>query len=104
MGLMLYGRLGRRGVYETQAMLRSLMGGAVIQPEKGDKRFRDPLWTSNPGYRTLMQSYLAWSSGVAAWVDGLVYAAVAVTVVSGVTFFSSSPLIGLSPAGPAIAP
>ena len=52
-------------------MLRSLMGSAAIQPEKGDKRFRDPLWTSNPGYRTLMQSYLAWSSGVAAWVDGL---------------------------------
>ena len=60
-----------RSLTAGQAMLRSLMGGAAIQPEKGDKRFRDPLWTSNPGYRALMQSYLAWSSGVAAWVGGL---------------------------------
>ena len=60
-----------RSLTAGQAMLRSLMGSAAIQPEKGDKRFRDPLWTSNPGYRALMQSYLAWSSGVAAWVGGL---------------------------------
>ena len=45
-------------------MLRSLTGSAAIQPEKGDKRFRDPVWTSNPGYRALMQSYLAWSNSV----------------------------------------
>ncbi|HYI07138.1 MAG TPA: hypothetical protein VD858_19785, partial [Reyranella sp.] len=40
-----------RSLTASQAMLRSLMGGGAIQPEKGDKRFRDPLWTSNPGYR-----------------------------------------------------
>ena len=54
-----------------QEMLRSLMGSAAIQPQKGDKRFNDPVWQSNPAYRALMQSYLAWSQGVTAWVDSL---------------------------------
>jgi polyhydroxyalkanoate synthase subunit PhaC len=54
-----------------QTMQRTLIGSAAIEPAKGDKRFRDPVWTSNPGYHALMQGYLAWSNGVAAWVDGL---------------------------------
>ena len=32
-----------RSLTAGQAMMRSLMGSAAIQPEKGDKRFRDPL-------------------------------------------------------------
>jgi polyhydroxyalkanoate synthase len=52
-------------------MLRSLMGSASVQPEKGDKRFRDPVWQTNPAYRALMQSYLAWSNATNAWVDSL---------------------------------
>ena len=55
----------------SQEMFRSLTGTATIEPEKGDKRFRDPVWTSNPGYRALMQSYLAWSNSVTGWVDSL---------------------------------
>jgi polyhydroxyalkanoate synthase len=54
-----------------QEMLNGLTGRATIEPAKGDKRFRDPVWTSNPAYRALMQSYLVWSNGVAAWVDAL---------------------------------
>ena len=52
-------------------MLASLAGRASSAPAKGDKRFRDPVWGSNPAYRALMQSYLAWSNGVSAFVDGL---------------------------------
>ena len=39
----------------SQEMLRSLAGRSEIEPEKGDKRFKDPVWTSNPGYRFLMR-------------------------------------------------
>ena len=55
----------------SQEMLRSLTGQSEIEPEKGDKRFKDPVWTSNPGYRFLMQSYLAWSGAIEKWVEGL---------------------------------
>jgi polyhydroxyalkanoate synthase subunit PhaC len=55
----------------SQEMLRSLTGRSEIEPEKGDKRFKDPVWTSNPGYRFLMQSYLAWSGAILKWVEGL---------------------------------
>ena len=75
-------RLTATGLMQPQSTwLRSLTAGQAdaAQPDgrrrypagEGDKRFRDLLWTSNPGYRRLMQSYLAWSSGVAAWVDEL---------------------------------
>ncbi len=52
-------------------VLASLAGTAATEPAKGDKRFRDPVWNSNPAYRALMQSYLAWANGVAAFVDSL---------------------------------
>lgn len=55
----------------NQDIMKSLTGGAELAPEKGDKRFSDPVWTSNPGYRMMLQSYLAWSNGITAWVDGL---------------------------------
>src|SRR5262245_11755744 len=55
----------------SQEMLKSLVGRADIQPDKGDKRFKDPVWASNPGYRFLMEGYLAWSGAVTKWVDGL---------------------------------
>lgn len=55
----------------SQAMLASLTGTSGIQPDKADKRFKDPVWTSNPGYRFLMESYLAWSGAVTRWVDSL---------------------------------
>ena len=55
----------------SQAMLDILAGKAGIEPEKSDKRFKDPIWTSNPGYRLLMESYLLWSGAITRWVDGL---------------------------------
>ncbi len=54
-----------------QDILRSFTGTSDVQPAKGDKRFRDPIWESNPLYRTMMQSYLAWSNAITDWVDSL---------------------------------
>lgn len=50
-------------------MLGALAGRAEIRPAAGDRRFRDPVWSSHPGYRALMQAYLAWSGGISTWVD-----------------------------------
>jgi len=52
-------------------MLRSLTGHATIAPAPADKRFRDPVWSANPSYRALMQSYLAWAEGITGWVESL---------------------------------
>ena len=54
-----------------QEMLKALTGQSDIQPEQGDKRFRDPVWTTNPGYKFLMEGYLAWSEAITRWVDSL---------------------------------
>ncbi len=42
--------------------------GEVIRPEKGDKRFADPDWTSNPVFDVIKQSYLITSD----WLNELV--------------------------------
>src|SRR4029077_5570244 len=34
----------------SHEMLKSLIGQSEIEPDKSDKRFKDPVWTSNPGY------------------------------------------------------
>jgi len=42
--------------------------GEVIRPERGDKRFADPDWTSNPVFDVIKQSYLITSD----WLNELV--------------------------------
>lgn len=54
-----------------QATLASFYGASDVAPAKGDKRFADPIWTSNPAYRAVMQSYLTWAAGLNDWVDDL---------------------------------
>jgi polyhydroxyalkanoate synthase len=55
------GRLGR----ETA---RVLAGRSELAPPERDWRFADATWSENPGYRRLMQLYLAWAESL----DGLV--------------------------------
>ncbi|MEO1495325.1 MAG: alpha/beta fold hydrolase [Pseudomonadota bacterium] len=55
----------------VRATALSLTGAAEVAPEKGDKRFKDPIWSTNPAYKALMQTYLTWSRGMNDWVDGL---------------------------------
>ena len=45
--------------------------GRKVEVGSADKRFRDSVWNSNPGYKLLMNSYLAWSGSVTKWVDSL---------------------------------
>src|SRR6266851_3950584 len=39
-------------------------GSSSVAPEPGDKRFADPAWSEHPGYRRMMQSYLAWRTAM----------------------------------------
>jgi polyhydroxyalkanoate synthase len=55
-------------------LTRIAWGLSDVAPAKGDRRFADPAWTSNPAFRMIQQSYLA-SAGaldriVAAMGDG----------------------------------
>ncbi|MEO0678900.1 MAG: alpha/beta fold hydrolase [Pseudomonadota bacterium] len=51
--------------------LESVVNASDVGPEKGDKRFMDPIWSSNPAYKALMQTYLIWSKSMTDWVDAL---------------------------------
>jgi polyhydroxyalkanoate synthase subunit PhaC len=46
---------GRLGVELT----RIVRGRSGVAPARGDRRFTDPAWTSNPAFRVIQQSYLA---------------------------------------------
>src|SRR3954469_11266624 len=46
-----------------------LAGRSDRAPAKGDWRFQDGAWTGNPGYRRLMQLYLAWVETLGELVD-----------------------------------
>ena len=49
-------------------LLRACNGGSAIEPARGDRRFADPVWTSNPLYRAIQQAYLAWRDSLDRWV------------------------------------
>jgi len=53
----------------AREMLGILAGNSTAAPEKGDKRFLDSAWQSNPFYRIALQSYLAWGNALAGFVD-----------------------------------
>jgi polyhydroxyalkanoate synthase len=42
-----------------------------LQAERGDRRFRDPVWQDNPIYRIALQTYLAWNNHMQGLVDEL---------------------------------
>ena len=51
------------------ALLSIVTGNAEIAPAKGDKRFSDAAWQSNPFYHMYMQGYLAWSGALDHYID-----------------------------------
>jgi polyhydroxyalkanoate synthase len=55
-------RLGREAA-------RIVAGRSEVAPAKGDARFKDETWSDNPGYRRLMQLYLAWAESLGELVD-----------------------------------
>jgi polyhydroxyalkanoate synthase subunit PhaC len=45
-------------------------GRSEVAPARGDRRFADPTWSDHPGYRRLMQAYLAVCEAVGEVVEG----------------------------------
>ena len=47
----------------------AVAGRSTIEPERGDRRFTDPAWSSHPVYRRISQAYLAVERAIGAAVD-----------------------------------
>jgi polyhydroxyalkanoate synthase len=60
--------LARRGGALAGELGRVAAGRSEIAPDKGDRRFKDTGWKGNPGFRRLLQAYLA----AGQTVDGLI--------------------------------
>ena len=58
------GRLGAE-------LTRIARGRSDVAPAKGDRRFTDPAWTSNPVFRMIQQSYLASAQAMDRIVDAM---------------------------------
>jgi polyhydroxyalkanoate synthase subunit PhaC len=74
-GLKLAGRLAtkptkvaRRGAGLAAELGKVAAGRSELEPEKGDRRFKDKAWQHNPAFRRILQAYLA--AGKA--VDGVI--------------------------------
>ncbi|MDN5855449.1 MAG: alpha/beta fold hydrolase [Actinomycetia bacterium] len=59
------------GVRLAGEFARVAVGRSEVGPAKGDRRFADPTWTENPGYRRLMQAYLATCGALDEVVEGI---------------------------------
>ena len=63
------GLLARRGLGTRARARRDRRRAERARPEPGDKRFGDPAFERHPGYRRLMQSYLAIRAALHTLVD-----------------------------------
>ena len=52
-------------------LIRVAAGSSPVEPERGDRRFADPAFETNPLYRRLEQAYLVWRAQTLATVDDL---------------------------------
>jgi polyhydroxyalkanoate synthase subunit PhaC len=52
-------------------LTRIALGRSDVAPVKGDRRFTDPAWTSNPVFRVIGQSYLASAQALDRVVDAM---------------------------------
>ena len=53
----------------ARELISVLAGQSELDIGKGDKRFADPAWQTNPFYRRLLQGYVAWGQALAGFVD-----------------------------------
>ncbi len=53
----------------ARELISVLAGQSELEIGKGDKRFSDPAWQTNPFYRRLLQGYLAWGQALGGFVD-----------------------------------
>jgi polyhydroxyalkanoate synthase len=61
--------LSRETVRLGAELIRVAAGRSQLAPARGDRRFSDSAWTTNPGYRRVEQAYLAWAGAVNQIVD-----------------------------------
>lgn len=61
-------KLARRGAGLAAELGKVAFGRSELEPEKGDRRFKDKAWQANPAFRRILQAYLA--AGEA--VDGVI--------------------------------
>ena len=53
----------------ARELISVLAGQSELDVNKGDKRFTDPAWQTNPIYRRLLQGYVAWGQALTGFVD-----------------------------------
>jgi poly[(R)-3-hydroxyalkanoate] polymerase subunit PhaC len=63
------GLLARRGLGLARELVEIVIGRSERRPEPGDKRFGDPAFDRHPGYRRVMQTYLAIRAALHTLVD-----------------------------------
>jgi polyhydroxyalkanoate synthase subunit PhaC len=61
--------VGKHYVHFFGELGRIAVGGSGLEPDAKDKRFSDPAWRENVGYRALAQCYLAWGNALNRIVD-----------------------------------
>lgn len=52
----------------ASSALAILQKKSDIEPEPGDRRFKDPLWNENALLKSLMQIYLSWKNEILTWL------------------------------------
>jgi polyhydroxyalkanoate synthase subunit PhaC len=60
--------VARRGLGLATEISKVAIGRSELEPEKGDRRFKDKGWKLNPAFRRILQAYLATGQAV----DGLI--------------------------------
>jgi poly[(R)-3-hydroxyalkanoate] polymerase subunit PhaC len=63
--------VGREAVKLGGELVRIAVGRSEVAPAKGDRRFGDPAWSSNPVFQRIERTYLAAASAVDNVVDEL---------------------------------
>jgi len=61
--------VARAAVSLSAENLRIALGRSDVAPERGDWRFRDETWSTNPAYKRVAQWYLAWCKAVETVLD-----------------------------------
>ena len=56
--------LSSEGIRLSVELTRVMAGRSQLAPPRGDRRFSDSAWTSNPAGRRIEQAYLAWVAAV----------------------------------------
>jgi polyhydroxyalkanoate synthase len=64
-------QIGREVVRLGVELTRIAVGRSAVAPARGDRRFVDPAWTTNPVFHRVEQAHLAAAAGVTRVVGGL---------------------------------